>query len=406
MTVISLVNTNVFAVDKYTNPAGNKFPIVAWYSFPSEDQITHKRFQDLQDAGFTHIQSDLLGKFQKAIDCIDGTDIKVINSGIVNWNLPVWKDVPCFSMWFIGDEPTYDKFDKFREGKDNFESIDPIKMTYINLLPSYADAVCLHGTFEEYLRTAVRKMKLYFISYDHYPFYQHYDTPEENSNITEAQWVSYMRPTFYNDFEDVKKVCKDNGIPFWAFCMSSAHHGEGAYEYRYIPPKNGELKLEAFTALAYGAQGLQYYRIGAVDGGGNIYTDPPVNINGNTNYIWEYIKNINLRIQKLASIFLDNTVVNVWHTGDVISQGLKPLDAPPYPFTKIEGGSKGFVVSHFIKDSRNYLMIVNKDEKNNQSAKVLRGSQVRRVNDDGVFIRDNHSIFTLAPGDFILFTWS
>lgn len=385
----------------YVNPAGDRFPIVAWYAFSNENQITAKRFQDLDAAGFTHIHSSLMGNedcYRQVISAMSGTGIKVILSGLKSGGrfYNEWKQEPRISMWCIGDEPAYGMLDHCKQDKENIEKYDTSKLVYLNLCPSYSGSMKLEGTFKNYITTAIEKMDLSFLSYDHYPFLQHYTEKDG--------WVSLTRPTFYNDLEDAREVCSKKHIPFWTFCMSSGHHANSdVYEWRYLNPTAAELAIEAYAALAYGAQGLQYFRIAAIDGG-EIYPDPPVDASGNTNSVWGFIKAINLRIQKLAPIFLGNEVIGVWHTGP-LPQGTESLKTAPAPFTKIESGSSGLVVSQFVNNGRNYLMLLNKDVEKGQTIKVLRSSQVKRVNDNGVIVRDNHSTFTLSPADFILFTW-
>lgn len=393
---------------QYGNPAGNRFPIVAWYDFPNADQITTKRFEDLQNAGYTHIVSNLRGEanYRKAFDAMKNTDIKVILSGIEPEETFInkWKSEPRISQWYMRDEPVEGLFEECGIKKSEFEALDTTRLVFVNLLPSYADRMSLDGSYYDYLLRAADIMQLSFISYDHYPFYEKYEMVQAADNTYTHKWVKHERETFYSDLQDAMDVCNLRHIPFWAFCMSSAHRGKDWTVDRYPVPTAAELRLEAYSALAYGAQGLEYYRIGAVNGG-NIYTDPPVDYEGNTNYVWEYVKSINLRIQNLAAVFLGNKVIDVWHK-TVVPEGLDSFDTPPAPFSKIEGSSsKGLIVSHFINDNRHYLMVLSKDLEKSQTVNVLRSSTVKRVNEDGVIVRDNHSVFTLAPAEFLLFTW-
>lgn len=384
----------------YENPAGDKFPIVAWYAFSNRNQITHKRFKDLDEAGFTHIHSSLMNDtscYRTAINAMKGTGIKAIVSSMMPYysTLHPWENIPEISMWCMGDEPSVGMFEHYKRDKDRFEHFDSKRMVYINFYPSYAGPVKIGESFYSYLNDAAQIMDLSFISYDHYPFVQHY--------YEETGWTSVKRP-FYQDLQDARKASKDNHIPFWAFCMSSGHHANSSnYIDRYINPTKEELSVEAYSALAYGAQGLQYFRIAAIDGG-EVYPDPPVDADGNTNNVWEYIKAINLRIQKLAPVFLGNDVSGVWHN-DTVSNGLELLKVVPAPFTKIEGTPGKLLISKFMTKGHNYLMILNKDMQYAQKVKLLRGSQVKRVTDDGVVVRDNHSTFIIPPADFLLFTW-
>ena len=115
---------------QYGNPAGNRFPIVAWYDFPNADQITTKRFEDLQNAGYTHIVSNLRGEanYRKAFDAMKNTDIKVILSGIEPEETFInkWKSEPRISQWYMRDEPVEGLFEECGIKKSEFEALDKI----------------------------------------------------------------------------------------------------------------------------------------------------------------------------------------------------------------------------------------------------------------------------------------
>lgn len=408
--LLSVVAIGSNAQQKYQNPTGDKFPIVAWYEFHNEQDATKARFQKLAEGGFTLSKSrfDNLTNLKNALKAIRGTGVKLILSnsyaGTSAANakqfVSQYKDSTQIAMWGVCDEPLPLDFSKWRPIVDaNDLASNNRQMSHVNLFPTYVGETALGCTYTEYLRDAVAEMHLPFISYDHYPVYEfHYNESDP--------WNEIFRSDFYSNFEQVRQVSRENGIPFWPFCMSSAHRNPNDTKYRYTAPSQGLLNLEAYAGLAYGAQGLQYYRISAVSWSGNQFQDVPVDANGNTNFVWEYIKKINLDIQKHASIFLGNNVINVWHTG-TIPEGTRKLTTPPYPFTSISGnGTEGLIVSYFINGSRNFLMIVNKDYKNAQTIEVQRSSSdVRRVNENGAFVRDNRVNFSLPAGGYMLFTW-
>ena len=135
--------------------SGNRFPIVAWYDFPNADQITTKRFEDLQNAGYTHIVSNLRGEanYRKAFDAMKNTDIKVILSGIEPEETFInkWKSEPRISQWYMRDEPVEGLFEESGIKKSEFEALDTTRLVFVNLLPSYADRMSLDGSYYDYL---------------------------------------------------------------------------------------------------------------------------------------------------------------------------------------------------------------------------------------------------------------
>ena len=408
--LLSVVVLGANAQQKYQNPTGDKFPIVAWYQFHNEQDASKARFQKLAEDGFTLSMSrfENTTNLTNALDAIRDTGVKLIlcNSYVTSSAenamqfVSQYKDNTHIAMWGICDEPHPLDFSKWRPIIDaNDLASNNRQMSHVNLFPSYVGETALGCTYTEYLRDAVAEMHLPFISYDHYPVYEFHDDETDT-------WIEMFRSDFYSNFEQVRQVSRENGMPFWPFCMSSAHRDPNQPKYRYTAPTQGLLNLEAYAGLAYGAQGLQYYRISAVSWSGNVFQDVPVDENGNTNFVWEYIKKINIDIQKHASIFLGNNVINVWHTG-TIPQGTRKLTTPPYPFTSISGNrTEGLIVSYFINGTRNFLMIVNKDYKNSQTVEVQRSSsEVRRVNENGAFVRDNRVSFSVPAGGYMLFTW-
>ena len=413
--LLSVVAFSSLAQPKYANPAGKKFPIVAWYQMLHEEDASKERYQKLADGGFTLV----LSRFEKdsninnALNAIQGTGLKFILANSMITGIPNdikdfigrYKNKDNIALWDTWDEPLPRIFPTLKEKIAAMLSVNGNhKMHHLNLFPSYVSRDSLGCSYEEYIDRAIHELSLPFVSYDHYPVYEHLDT-------TTNTWDVIFRDDFYQNFELVRKVCnKNDSIPFWAFCMSSAHQKPGA-EFRQPSPSLGLLKLEAHAALAYGAQGLQYYRIAAVDRDSLKFTNVPIDSAGNTNFVWNHIKTVNQKIQKHASIFLGNKVYYVWHFKPIkqrdFSIGDITLTAPlPSQFTSIDGHlDEGVLASHFTNGNRHFMMIVNKNYKQAQTVSVKRESNVRLVNSDGIFIRDNHVDFSVPAGDYILFTW-
>lgn len=411
--LLSVVDFGANAQKKYTNPAGNKFPIVAFYELHNENDISKERFQKLAEGGFT-LALSRFGRdstLNKALNAIQGTGVKLV---LANGNLTrspesaksfvnKYKDNAHIALWYIRDEPHLDTLYALKPLVDEINTVkDSQKMNYVNLNPLYAGTETWGPSYSAYLNAAVTELSLPFISYDHYPVHDTLDRPTNT-------WKTVFKEDFYSNFEEVRKACnKNDSIPFWAFCMSSAHQKPGG-DTRYTTPSLGLLKLEAHAALAYGAQGLQYFRIAAVDRDSLKFTNVPIDSAGNTNFVWNRIVTVNQKIQKHASIFLGNKVKHIWHFGPDKMNKLPDIGyipVLPSPFTSIEGNlDEGVLVSHFTNGNRNFMMIVNKNYQKEQTVNVKRESKVRMVNGDGIFIRDNHADFRVPAGDYILFTW-
>lgn len=411
--LLSVVAFSSLAQPKYANPAGKKFPIVAWYQMHHEEDASKERYQKLADGGFTLV----LSRFEKdsninnALNAIQGTGLKFILANSMITGIPNdikdfigrYKNKDNIALWDTWDEPLPRIFPTLKEKIAAMLSVNGNhKMHHLNLFPSYVSRDSLGCSYEEYLNRAIKELSLPFVSYDHYPVHDTLDRPTNT-------WKTVFKEDFYYNFAEVRKICNNNdSIPFWAFCMSSAHQKPGG-DTRYTAPSLGLLKLEAHAALAYGAQGLQYYRIAAVDRDNLKFSNVPIDSAGNTNFVWNRIVTVNQKIQKHASIFLGNKVKHIWHFGPDKMNKLPDIGyipVLPSPFTSIEGNlDDGVLVSHFTNGNRHFMMIVNKNYKQAQTVSVKRESNVRLVNSDGIFIRDNHVDFSVPAGDYILFTW-
>jgi hypothetical protein len=133
-----------------------------------------------------------------------------------------------------------------------------------------------------------------------------------------------------------------------------------------MEPSDATFNLQAYSTMAYGARGIQYftyttpeignYRLGAIDQFGN------------RTPTWEYLRRINLQIHALAPTLVRLRSTGVFHYPDVPDQAhslsqsrivdsvemtqryVRPPIAAQYLIGEFEDGA-----------NRPYLMIVNKD---------------------------------------------
>lgn len=145
------------------------------------------------------------------------------------------------------DEPSMAYYDAIAAGQDWWTQNYPEYEYYVNLLPSYASPAQLFGSnyddslkFSDYVDRFINKTNPAFISYDHYA-------------LRRAGLMGTIRPAWLSDLEVFAEASKRYDIPFFIFLLCTGH-------WDYIRPQTyREFAWQAYSALAYGAQGLQAF---------------------------------------------------------------------------------------------------------------------------------------------------
>ena len=378
----------------YKNPTGGEFPILAWYSVLPESNLTPQRYAELRNAGFNISFSHFASAAQAAegLKACKGTGVKLMmmcpemeanTAEVVNR----FKDDEMVAGWFLRDEPTAHGFKALREFRDRVYEADRNHTVYLNLLPSLVSAEAL-GTkdYEEYVQRFVDEVALPQISYDFYP-------------IVEEGGKTYVRPSFYENLETVRNVAARNGMPFWAFVLSTAHDP-------YPTPTSVHMRLEALSALAYGAQCIQYFTYWTPEGTVWNFHNAPVAKDGRRTHVYYLVKELNNEIRNLTWVFLGAKAVNVGHTGKELPQGTGRPKQLPAPFSKIEADGQGLLISHLENGAKHFLMIVNRDIDNAQNVEIEKTGKVRKVLPDGtqrkIRAKDEQRL-TLEPGGYVIY---
>lgn len=380
---------------KYINPAGDEFPIIAWESFGNSKNITIQNFRNMKIAGF-NISLALMGDMNltyKALEVAKKTGMKIIadcpqtkNPDSIPVYLPKIRNNEALAGYYVTDEPQKKHFEEVKKKCDLIYKYDSIHLPVITLLPM---ALNPNQTkiqeYRNYLSDFNRIVNLPYFSFDNYP-------------IKSENGKTYVKDNFYTNLEIASEVSRKSERPFWAFCLSAAH-------FNYPTPTKAALQLEAFSALAYGAQALCYYTYILVDSQSIKYSIAPVTQTGARTKVWYLCRNNNILIQNLKSVFLGCEVQNVWHTGKNLPVGTKRLNKMPGPFISLKSEDEGVLVSHIKNKGKNYLVVVSHDILKPQTVEIAKKDNVKRVGNKGNLIADNNSNFSLEPGGFLIFSW-
>ena len=367
-----------------------ELPILAWYSIP-EENISLERFQELKEAGFNVILSSV-GSFDKALASLDygeQTGVKIVFSCHDMWEDPEGtaakvKDHPALFGYSLGDEPNNARFPVLADMADRLRSVDPDHVIYVNLFPNYAPDEVLGSTYPEHVRKYIEEVRPPLVSFDFYP-------------VTEDG----IRERWWENLEVISRESAAAGLPFWAFALSTSHKP-------YPIPTMASLRLQFYTDLAYGAQGLQYFTYWNPVPGTWDFHDAPIDLDGNRTPVYDLVKAMNAELQARADIFVGDKVLQVRHTGETVPPGVTPLTDLPEPLTALDTHGKGAVVSLLENGGFRYLMLVNRSLDEGFDYDIAFARKVERVGRDGKAFKvpaKGTQTFHLEEGDCAIFRW-
>ncbi|HUT37565.1 MAG TPA: hypothetical protein VNE39_29060 [Planctomycetota bacterium] len=375
-------------------PATAGMPILAWGSIDAA-HTSVERFRELADAGFNqHFTYSYASaeELAKALDAASRAGVKVhaFYKDMLK-DIPAtvarFKEHPALAAWHLRDEPSARDFAQLAECIRQFAAADknPDHFCYINLFPNYAstgpNGQLGTASYREHIERFVKEVPVKVISFDHYPI---------TGNRLRAQW--------YENLEIIAKAARDAGKPFWAFALSVAH-------YSYPVPTLAHLRLEVYSDLAYGAQGIQYFTYWAPKGAE--WGLAPVANDGRRTAVYDLVKEMNRELRGLSGVFVGSRVLSVGHTG-------KPpagtaAYAPAAPITALRTEGEGAVVSLLARDARRFLVIVNRDFNKPMPLQVAwqESAAVAAVAKDGTLTRlsARKREATIQPGDVEILSW-
>jgi hypothetical protein len=403
----------------------NRIPVLAWCGVDPK-YSTADHFRTLKEAGVTHnltLHYPSIEMLEKAIDAAGEAGVKLFvdlinREGYTEHQNPAeitadlvkrfWNH-PALAGWYIGDEPGRAKFPDYA---DRIAALQAVyypaariladeHLCYANLLPNYAGPKAFGTpTYREHVRTFLEEVPVPFLSFDHYPI----RLDADGNRVVSCEW--------YENLEVIADEAKRAGKPFWAFALSAAH-------VNYPAPTPANLRLQVYSNLAYGAQGIQYYTYWHP--GYHPYTGGIVDVNGEKTETYDRVKEMNREIECLSKVFLGAKMISVGHTGTVIPQGTSRLGKLPKAIKKLETESAtavfatsargqdfpGAVVSLLEKGDDHFLVIVNRDVNRNMKVKIKTAASALQILKDGSSVPAGSGLQTVnvTPGDALIYTW-
>lgn len=372
--------------------AKGEMPILGWHGIPYSEASV-ERYRELKDAGFTHHLSsapDVAAQIEM-FDMAAEAGIREIAACPELHSDPEktvkrLMDHPALAGYFLRDEPSRADFAELGAWAKRIRATDDGHFCYLNLFPNYApNEVLRTDSYREYVHLFDQEVPLQLLSFDHYPI------------VGETE----IRPEWYENLEIFSDEAKKAGKPFWAFALATAH-------VPYPVPTMAALRLQVYSNLAYGAQGIQYftYWTPAINPNWDFHTGP-IGLDGKRTEVYDKVKAMNAEIKNLTGVFLGSEVVSVAHTGQFVPRGTKRLASLPEPFEVLQTTGTGAVVSQLRNGDRSFLVIVNRDFNEPMGLTVACDDSVKRILKDGSIVPAGAYTPTLEvePGDAVIYMW-
>ena len=267
--------------------------------------------------------------------------------------------------WVLKDEPTQDQLSQTEYGY-NLKSIydyilgnDPQQRpVQINLVGwfnhSYENE---RENYKTYLDTFQTNFNSNLWSYDLYPITQTSCLINTSCNLADNCKVNVYYKEFYWDLNTYHERSKATGGVFWAH-VQSAEFINGSKLHPAV--LESYIRFEAFSALAFGAQGIVYWTYRQQPNQPKEkYSSALIDRNFNKTPAWYFAKRVNHEIKQYSKVFVNSELKKWTHVGEgygqpVINQRIGALDG-------ITASGIGALITQLRTNGKNYLVIVSHD---------------------------------------------
>lgn len=368
-------------------PNEKPLPVMAWAGIPSSE-TNLSRFSELKEMGINVCLNNYpnADEMMKALDVAREAGIQMITScpelkSDVEKTVRRMKDHPALAGYFLRDEPVCSDMPALGEWARKIQLEDKEHPAFVNLIASihpYNTEALGAPSYADYVKTFIREVPTNLLSFDFYPVL--------NEGLHE-RW--------YEGLGIFSNVARTAGIPFWAFALASS------YNELHPVPTIAALRLQLFSNLAYGAQGLEFWAYRMSEG----LRSAPIDLNGRRTIVYDRIKAVNKEIHAISAVFVGSKLVAVRHTGTVIPRGAERLTTLPDAIRTFETEGEGALVSQLEKGGQTFFVIINRDL-NKSMPYILSGdSSLKKVLKDGTIV--DASAYApaseLEPGDMAVY---
>ncbi len=372
-----------------------QIPILAWYGIPATE-TNLARYREMKEAGITYQLHSFSNteEMQKALDIAAKTGIKMVVSCPELKSDPEktvrrFMNHPAVAGYHLMDEPGMALFTELGDLGRRIQSIDNKHFCYVNLFPNFADSMQL-GTkdYRGYVRACLKQVPVTFMSFDYYPILK-----------------DRISQTWYENLELISEEAGKAGKAFWAFALTT-NYDEG----HLTPQTLAAIRLQVYSDLAYGAQGIQYFTYWSATSvnapSSEDQRGAPISAAGKRSVVYDRVKLMSEEIKSLSGVFLGSKVVWVRHMGKgMIPSGTIRLTALPDAIKVLETNGAPALVSLLERGDNYYLVVVNKDFLNSINLTLYGDESVKKILKDGTIVPASvyENSMELDPGDAAIY---
>ena len=361
------------------------------YAFIPMNQINLNRFMEVKESGINLFIDNFpdIGSMKNALDLASKAGVKLLISCPELKNEPektaaLFMNHPAMGGYYIYDEPGMALFPELKNWCKRIQSVDKQHLLYVNIWPDFASPSALQAdSYKAYVTEFLKELPVQVVSFDYYPVM---------SNRLSKSW--------YQNLELISAESQKAGLPFWAFALTSNYDAE-----HIMPQTLAALRLQSFSNLAYGAQGICYYEYWDRTPTSAAQEDDrggPINAAGKRTVVFDRIKQMSAEVQALSSVFLGSKVISVRHTGKgMIPAGTIRLTTLPKAIKILDTNGSPALVSILENGENTFLVVVNKDFINSINLTVYGDESVKKILKDGTIApaAAYESSLELDPGD-------
>ena len=385
-------------------------PVMSWGGI-SQPEVSVENYKKLKDVGVNidiafFSNSDAIAA---ALDAAGKAGIKLMIScpelkADPEKTAKRFKNHPALEGYFLSDEPAEAQFQELADWQKRLKSVDGKHYSFVNLFPDINSNQSKYGTknYSEYISTFDKLFPAPYLSFDFYPVVD-----------------GGIHPRWYENLEFFAGKYRTEGRPFHGFALTTSYlaysndAGQPSLNdfYQlydtYKPEKTfvhdiptlGALRLQIYSNLAYGAQGIEYW---SFRGFGS-----PLDAQGKRTVIYDRLQKVSNEIQQLSGVFLGAKVISVAQTGLDIPNMTNRFTQLPAPVRLLETTGEGAVVSILENGKNTFLVIVNRDFKNTMKLIISTDDSVKKVLKDGTLIpaSDYANATEVEPGDVAIYCY-
>ena len=146
------------------------------------------------------------------------------------------------------------------------------------------------------------------------------------------------------------------------------------------------MRVQMFTNLAYGAQGLQYFTYWTPVSSAEDFRGVPITLEGKRTTVYDHIKTLNLEIRSLSGVVYGAKVKSLQFFGNNIPAGTKRMSVLPAAIKVFATEGKTALVSFMENGGKQFIVIVNTDYGKKMSLTLSGDSSLKRVLKDGSMV--------------------